>query len=274
MKKPNLKLKKRDVGKLNPKSDVKPPKLVADLYADLRDRRLLPLVALLLVAIFAVPFLLGDEEKETPPPPVPIAGGKTSPASFSVVPADPGLREIGKRLGHRKVRDPFRVPDGGRTDSRAPAGEPQEEPGGEVEPPAPVEPPAVEQTTNIVVQSDVTEFGVNLVSGFVGEFEKEQPHVPEMTPLPNKQNPVVTFIGLNSERDGAIFLLSSDVTAYYGKGTCVDDKQSCQMLELKPGKSATLAVGFGETRFKVQLKGIVAKVRTYTEKTDTVSRGG
>ena len=35
------------------------PPFLVDLYYDLRDRRLLPLLALVLVAIVAVPFLLG-----------------------------------------------------------------------------------------------------------------------------------------------------------------------------------------------------------------------
>ena len=39
--------------------DLKMPQFLVDLYWDLRDRRLLPLVGLVLVAIVAVPFLLG-----------------------------------------------------------------------------------------------------------------------------------------------------------------------------------------------------------------------
>ncbi len=39
------------------------PRLLSDLYYDLRDRRLLPVIALVVVAIVAVPFLLGDSEE-------------------------------------------------------------------------------------------------------------------------------------------------------------------------------------------------------------------
>ena len=47
--------------------DMKVPKGVSDFYQDLRDRRLLPVIALVVVAIVAVPFLLGDsQEAEVP----------------------------------------------------------------------------------------------------------------------------------------------------------------------------------------------------------------
>lgn len=39
--------------------EMKVPTFLSDLYWDLHDRRLLPLVALIVVAIVAVPFLLG-----------------------------------------------------------------------------------------------------------------------------------------------------------------------------------------------------------------------
>jgi hypothetical protein len=94
--------------------DLKVPAVLADLYYDLRDRRLLPLVALVLVAIVATPFLLGqgsDEAETIPVPPVIQAlkesdGHRTS--SLAVVEANPGLRDYRKRLRHRTPLDPFR----------------------------------------------------------------------------------------------------------------------------------------------------------------------
>jgi hypothetical protein len=34
------------------------------------------------------------------------------------------------------------------------------------------------------------------------------------------------------------------------------------VLELKPGKTAIFAVGFGETRYKITLKGITPVIKT------------
>lgn len=105
MKRPGPELK---MPKLNA-SDLKVPPVVADLYWDLHDRHLLPLVALAVVAIVAVPFLLGGGSSESPPP---APGAATvevvHPPSLTVVRAEPGLRDYHKRLGRRKPVDPFK----------------------------------------------------------------------------------------------------------------------------------------------------------------------
>ncbi len=90
-------------------SQLKVPPIARDVYQDLRDRRLLPLVALVLVAIVAVPFLLssgGAEPSEEAAPVAPEAAIETS--DIEVVKATPGLREPGKRLAARRAKDPFR----------------------------------------------------------------------------------------------------------------------------------------------------------------------
>jgi hypothetical protein len=107
MKRPGPELKIPDLRSL------KVPPVLNDLYQDLRDRRLLPLVGLILVAILAVPFLLGggsDEEEPTPFPAAPLEGSTPSArqASLTVVPARPGLRDYRKRLRHRSSTDPFK----------------------------------------------------------------------------------------------------------------------------------------------------------------------
>lgn len=93
---------------------LKMPVFLANLYYDLRDRRLLPLIALVLVAIVATPFLLsqGPDEAESIPVPAAIqalkeSGGRRT-ASLTVVQSRPGLRDYRKRLRHRTPLDPFR----------------------------------------------------------------------------------------------------------------------------------------------------------------------
>jgi hypothetical protein len=96
--------------------DLKAPAIVTDLYYDLRDRRLLPLIALVLVAIVATPLLLsqGADEGEEPIP-VPAAiqalkesGGRRT-TTLTVVEANPGLRDYRKRLRRNTPLDPFRT---------------------------------------------------------------------------------------------------------------------------------------------------------------------
>lgn len=88
----------------------KVPPFLADLYQDLRDRRLLPVVGLLLVAILATPILLRDSgSEETPAPVAPLAEGSASNAAqtLQVVQSAPGLRNYKKRLRRREPVDPF-----------------------------------------------------------------------------------------------------------------------------------------------------------------------
>lgn len=91
---------------------LKVPAGLDDLYQDLRDRRLLPLIALLLVAIVATPFLLGggSDEALTPEVGVPpeASTSSVSGTSLPVVEAQPGLRDYRKRLRHRQAHDPFK----------------------------------------------------------------------------------------------------------------------------------------------------------------------
>lgn len=93
--------------------DVWAPKFLEDLYFDLKDRRLLPVVALALVALVAVPILLSGGEKEPPEVAAPTVAQEASEpkartASLTVVRADPGLRDYRKRLRGRRPTDPFK----------------------------------------------------------------------------------------------------------------------------------------------------------------------
>jgi hypothetical protein len=92
--------------------DLKVPDFLVDLYWDLRDRRLLPLVALAIVAIVAVPFLLGGGSEQEEEGASAVAGASSAPspepggAKLTVVEAKPGLRDYRKRLREHPT-DPF-----------------------------------------------------------------------------------------------------------------------------------------------------------------------
>jgi hypothetical protein len=92
--------------------EIKMPRFLGDLYGDLRERHLLPLVVLLIAAIVAVPILLnksGGYAAETPVAAAPTTGNEAPASSFSVVPAARRLRSPEERLGHRTALDPFRA---------------------------------------------------------------------------------------------------------------------------------------------------------------------
>lgn len=93
--------------------DLKVPSFLQDLYWDLRDRRLLPLVGVIVVAIVAVPFLLGGDSPEPRPDPSQSLSAEAENARASdlvVVQATPGLRDYRQRLRGRTAKNPFSQP--------------------------------------------------------------------------------------------------------------------------------------------------------------------
>jgi hypothetical protein len=92
---------------------VKAPDFLVDLYWDLRDRHLLPLVALAVVACVAAPFLLGGGSESESPVPTPPSASSPGEAvaegqTLAVARSEPGLREPSKRLRGRPAHDPFK----------------------------------------------------------------------------------------------------------------------------------------------------------------------
>ncbi|HTT94454.1 MAG TPA: hypothetical protein VMF55_07260 [Solirubrobacterales bacterium] len=317
--------------------DLRMPKFLTDLYADLRDRHLLPLVALLIVAIVAAPILLSGGGEQEEPAAITPAGveGEAKDAGLTVVPAEDGLRDYKRRLGHRVALNPFRQPpepeakgspgegspEGGSESGAAPssssgnevvtttvggvttetvapapsershhksnpkrssggepteAGEPTEPTAAEPTPSAPVEttetakpaeptrtgsstrgptaessPTAKEVTTG----GAIVGYTIDAEAGFVPKTT-EKTDIAPMTKLPNKKHPLVLFMGLSKNHKRALFLMTSNVTAYFG-GRCALDKQACQLVEVAPGKGVTFAAGYGNTRYKLHLKRIV-----------------
>lgn len=102
------------------KADAKVPEAVQGAYRDLRDRHLLPVVALLIVAIIAVPMLLGGSSRDTVSLQSSAAlstGSDLAPEASPVVLTEvPMLRDFYERLDMKEARNPFRqqyaaVPD-------------------------------------------------------------------------------------------------------------------------------------------------------------------
>jgi hypothetical protein len=244
--------------------ELRMPDFVSDLYADLRDRRLLPLVALLIVAIVAAPILIGGSKKEKQAAPVVVAPTpKVDRASFSVVPAANELQEYKKRLSHRRAVNPFNAWSAAkrRTPSRHEFEEVAEEEqaiesgaeGGSSE-------PTITKTTVVtkpVVKATLkAQVGVAAVlkAGYNGSGLDEV-EVEEQARLPQK-NPAVIYNGYSKkDNPGALFLMTSQVTEYSGEGHCALGGAACQMIELKIGQSETFAIGYGETRYTVKLVG-------------------
>jgi hypothetical protein len=249
-------------------SGLKVPGFLQDIYHDLRDRHLLPLVVLLLVALVAVPILLGkggDFEEALPP-------ASTGPAIESesdlvVAKATPGLREYERRFQGDEARNPFKqqfeaaeeagsgssTPTEATIETSGGGGSesiPSEGSGGG----APDEEPDRDQLTYYSWAIDVS-----VASGGSGE-NKSAPTVrrdqPQYTSLPSKKVPALTFIGVTKDESRALMLISDKVTALYGDGVCVQGTERCQLVALEPGFPVTVVYGADSRTYRIELRRI------------------
>ena len=281
---PELKMPKLKRG------EMKVPPFLSDLYLDLRDRRLLPLIALILVAIVATPVLLGgSEEPEPVSPPAAITGGSIPASqSLTVVKAAPGLRNYKKRLGHRSPTNPFKQRFAGpqlngsqlneptttttTTTTTGSTGTTAGSPTGSL-PSAPSTSPSTSPTGAPTPGGSSTERVTFFTWGIDVEITKlpsekvdpeadpeitTRPRVLPQTPLPGAKTPVVTFLGLSREaaekkQAKALFLVSDEVSRVSDNAECVSAHEGCQLIEAKEGSSINFVYGPGETRYTIKV---------------------
>lgn len=253
--------------------DLTPPAFLADLYYDLRDRRLLPLVALVLVAIAAVPFLLGDSEEPVPPPELGAAAPESAAAKASkltVVEATPGLRDYRKRLRGRSATDPFeqQYTESASAGSGAEAGsssassssgeassgsvsiEVDESESDEIVETVPSPGSGGGDSGGIDPGDDGRRFYAyrpNVRFGVAGSDDLTvHEHLPLGKLLPQKQ-PILVFIGASENGNQVAFNLTREVTSVRGPGRCVGGKQDCSLLILRAGQAVDLVTEAGQT---------------------------
>jgi len=257
---------------------MKPPRIFKDLYSDLRDRRLLPVVFLLVLATLAVPFLLRSDPEpissSTPALPVETEAAPTLPA---VLTANPTLRDYRDRLDSLSSKNPFA---GDAPESGGPAPESADA--------APIEGGAETasaggsssfsesfdqtvtssggSTSTAPAEEDVTvdvddsansadagaeggsgsagesrwfTFSVDVLTGPAGDTRRRN-DLQNLTVLPSKSNPVAVYIGVTEGGKGANFMLSPDVVGASGGGSCMPAPSRCQFLTLKQGQEQKL----------------------------------
>ena len=268
--------------------DIKAPKFVTDVVADLRDRHLLPLVGVLLIAIFAVPLTLSKSEPElsatTGQSGLPAPG--TPDGQVRVVSSESGLRDYKRRLDDLTPEDPFvqqftqalaagddtaalvtegtgslptltetfgnpgAAPDGGDSTTGFPIDVPGGGGGGGG---------AVPETT-VETKFVSYEIDVRIVNGGspnAGTKQRRKATVrrnlPELTMLPSRSTPAATFMGVTADRRKVLLLVSSDVKSTFGDGVCVIGSETCQLLALEPGLPQTFVYGENERTYRIQI---------------------
>lgn len=269
------------------------PRVARDLYADLRDRRLLPLLALLCVAIAAVPFVLRERGGEAPSAgEAPIAPGAASQAArLTVVEATPGVRDYRRRLGGKPPADPFKqkytapVLEGAKLNP-PPAGGSGSDGGGDgvgggKASPQPAPAPGGGSggsgggtkggsggKGSVTVVAYSADIAIRRAGGRTEEARRKSAAskptvrrgVMPQTPLPGEKAPVVTYLGPVREGSGvsgkALLLVSRDVVSVFGDVRCAEGREVCQLIEAEPGLPISFVYGASEVVYTVTVRAI------------------
>jgi hypothetical protein len=274
--------------------ELKVPPALADLFYDLHDRRLLPFVALLVVAIVAVPFLLSDSSSNSSAPApatassASVRAGRT--ARFTVTQVDPGLRVPRKRLAKRHAKDPFvqrftQPPVSAESPSAESAVastavtetsvSPETTSGSTAvvvpveSPPVPSSPPnagsggtgGAATGANPVTYTWAIDVKIaKTTTKPDGSKEKSEPETREgiLPPatLPAKKTQVVAYIGVNPTTEKPLFLVSTEVTSVFGEAKCVAGTTTCQLLEMEPTFPETFSIGEAGVNYKINVLSV------------------
>jgi hypothetical protein len=302
MKRPRLKGPKLSVPRLKrPRikgPNVKMPRFATDLFQDLRDRHLLPLVALLAAGIVAVPFLLGSSASTPPGSPVDASQGSASAAGSGaesgpptarlvVVAANPGLRDYRLRLRALEAKNPFRqhfiapqlagsdLNDAASTTvptSTAPessttvpsfGGDSGTPTGGGTSTSG-----GGGGEVEVKVETEYVQYTVDIKvvrktqgGGTRQARERIFEDVEELSMLPSEKAPVAVFMGVSADREKALLLVSEKVSSVYGDVRCMVGSESCQLIMVEPGFPVTFVYGDSGRAYRFNVLRIEETVR-------------
>jgi hypothetical protein len=263
-------------------SDLKMPPVLSDLYWDLRERRLLPLIALAVVAIAAVPFLLGGGSEEeaveagASAGAVPAQPAGPQAARLTVVEAKPGLRDYRKRLAARTPTDPFKQRYTAPSVEGAELGSSSEGSSSSVSstvttnsgsstsgsvtvtgesspsPPSPSQsPPSGSGQTELPSGSHLFGFRPDVRFGIAGSDELKPYEELQLGRFLPQKNPVLVFIGATQNGKRALFDVSPKVASVQGDGSCVGGTADCRILSMEEGQAVTLLSDLGRPAFRL-----------------------
>ena len=226
---------------------------IKETSQQLLRRRLWPVALLLVAALVAVPMVLAKSPE--PVPPAPVQQAKKDDISSTYV----ALADTAETTKRRRVlgaeKDPFepkalpkvKKPKATPTPTATP--ETKTEPGtgtgtgtgassggsGSTAPPStvPTAPPAPTET--------VPAYSIKVRFGTTEADDLAETRVERMSVLPDEENPVLVYRGVEDGGKVAIFELTGDVEAQ-GDGTCAPTPEDCQYLKLRAGETEFITV--------------------------------
>jgi hypothetical protein len=251
-------------------------KFFGDVVYDLRNRGLLPVVVLLLIAMVAIPVVISRGASSSGPSlqPAGATAEAVPEAQQAVVSYSPGVRDYKKRLQGLDAKDPFQQQF---AEAAAAAGQLTGTEVGAT---------GTSATTGTVSPSTSTSSGSGSAenTGSTGGTKKKKKkkkstgtytyqtdlaageasatlapftNVTAMTALPNDTTPVLIYFGNTADNTSSLFLVSNKVTQVAGQGVCLPNPDDCALLSLSAGQTEDLVyAGDGKT-YRVQVVQIV-----------------
>ncbi|MBX5470607.1 MAG: hypothetical protein IRZ21_12015 [Thermoleophilaceae bacterium] len=226
--------------------------VVLDLVHDLRKKRLLPVAGLLVVALVAIPVLLRKDGDAAGTSAAPVTAPAPGASRKPVVTRDTDLGS--SRLSAFHAKDPFKGPrpaaapssaSGSQASAGGPASAPSPSSGGAAggSPQAPSRDGGTAPSAGgggggqgqpSQPKREAYTYVVDLRFGKRGSVRTHH-EVKRLDVLPSDRRPLVVFLGVDSTRGRAVFLLDSTLKAD-GEGHCKPSSKVCTFLYLKPDK--------------------------------------
>jgi hypothetical protein len=231
------------------------------LWEELVERRLWPILIVLVVALVAIPVVLSKPAKEAAPlPPAPAATGTGSPAhAFQPAVSSEGLKssQIRKSIRSFKRKNPFVSPSLPRSSAGSSAGTATVTGGGAATPTGSTDPGALTAGGGSPVTGGTDQSGGSVGGSGGGtsaetfyyhytvdvKFGKtgntDQKTLTEFRALPSSDNPVLVFMGVKNDGETAVFLITANASTV-GEGTCSPSDTECTFLYLQKDDKQTI----------------------------------
>ncbi len=254
------------------RGEMKVPGWMSDIYYELNERHLLPLVIVLVAAIIAVPIALsesgGAEEIEEE---AAIAAISSTPAGAKtttvVAKSVPGLRSYKRRLEHLTAKDPFEKPgamvatEEALEEVKAKLSEALEGGGEEATPETEGSSPenggsSGEQTVKYFTWQAKLRYVPVSKKGKKAKADPRMLTVLTHEVVPDKQTPAAVFLGATEDKKKALLLVSSAVKSVFGDAPCFLGGETCELLALEKGVPETFAFGEDEEIFRLELRDL------------------
>ncbi len=262
---------------------------LSSLVTDLRKRRLLPVVGLLIIALIAIPIVLAKSGTATDVPSAGVLPAVTTPTlsagsskhrepsnNFRTGPAhNPFLTKTSTTVTTGASTSSTTTPTGGSTTTTGGSGS-TTTPVRTVTVTVPTRSSTTTSTPPTTTPKPVyTAYQADVEFGEAGRPLKSYPRIQRYQALPSARNPIVAYLGVEHDRKTAVFVIAADATPA-GSGECSPSASKCTYLALEPGNEVLLLVQTSSgASSEYQLKYVgVRKATSAKEVRDVISPNG